>query len=89
MHTDSSVSFNFCSKSIFFFIGSYKKEVLSILIAEAKVDDKPLPKSAGIVLCTQPANERPCYSVASSLIGWVHTQNDPWISDFEDFSSNI
>ena len=26
-----------------------------------------------------PANERPRYIVTSSLIGWAHTQNDPWI----------
>ena len=24
------------------------------------------------------ANERQCYNVTLSLIGWVHTQNDPW-----------
>ena len=27
------------------------------------------------------ANERQCYFVMSSLIGWAHTQNDPCISD--------
>ena len=26
----------------------------------------------------RPANERRCYIVTSSLIGWAHTQNDPW-----------
>ena len=26
-----------------------------------------------------PANERRCYIVTPSLIGWPHTQNDPWI----------
>ena len=31
-----------------------------------------------IVLCMLPANGRRCYIVKSSLIGWVHTQNDPW-----------
>ena len=25
-----------------------------------------------------PANESWCYNVASFLIGWAHTQNDPW-----------
>ena len=30
----------------------------------------------GIILCIHPANDRWCYSVTSSLIGWVHTQND-------------
>ena len=33
---------------------------------------------AGIFLCMHPANERWCFNV-SSLIGWVHTQNDPWL----------
>ena len=32
---------------------------------------------AGIVLCMRPANERRCYNVTPSLIGWVHAQNDP------------
>ena len=26
----------------------------------------------------RPANERRRYTVTPSLIGWVHTQNDPW-----------
>ena len=34
--------------------------------------------NAGIILCMRPANERRCYIVMSSLIGWAHTQNDPW-----------
>ena len=29
-------------------------------------------------LCMRSANERRRYSVTSSLIGWAHTQNDPW-----------
>ena len=32
---------------------------------------------SGIILCMHPANERRRYDVTSSLIGWVHTQNDP------------
>ena len=32
---------------------------------------------AGIILCMSPANERWCYIVMLSLIGWAHTQNDP------------
>ena len=32
----------------------------------------------GIILCMRPANERRRYIVTSSLIGWAHTQNDPW-----------
>ena len=33
----------------------------------------------GIILCMHPANERWCYRVTPSLIGWVHTQSDPWV----------
>ena len=34
----------------------------------------------GIVLCMRSANERRRYNVTSPLIGWAHTQNDPWKS---------
>ena len=33
----------------------------------------------GIILGMCPANERQRYNVTPSLIGWVHSQNDPWI----------
>ena len=33
-----------------------------------------------ILLCMHPVNERRRYIVTSSLIGWVHTQNDICIS---------
>ena len=33
--------------------------------------------TAGIILCMCPANERRCYNVTLSLIGWAHSQNDP------------
>ena len=36
------------------------------------------PAHSGIILCMPPANERWRYSVTPSLIGWVHTQNDPF-----------
>ena len=32
----------------------------------------------GVSLCMRPANEIRRYNVTSSLIGWAHTQNDPW-----------
>ena len=35
-------------------------------------------KHAGINLSMRPANERRRYIVTSSLIGWAHTQNNPW-----------
>ena len=34
--------------------------------------------SPGIILCMCPVNGRRRYNVMSSLIGWTHTQNDPW-----------
>ena len=33
----------------------------------------------GIILCMHPANERQRYNVTLSLIGWVHSQYDPWL----------
>ena len=38
----------------------------------------PVVNTVGIILCMHPANERWRYSVTPSLIGWAHTQNDPW-----------
>ena len=32
----------------------------------------------GIILSMRPAKGRRRYNVTSSLIGWTHTQNDPW-----------
>ena len=34
-------------------------------------------RHTGIILCICPTNEGQCYNVTVSLIGWVHTQNDP------------
>ena len=33
-----------------------------------------------IILCMRPANDRQRYNAMSCLIGWAHTQNDPWWS---------
>ena len=33
--------------------------------------------TSGIILCVCPVKERQRYNVTSSLIGWVHKQNDP------------
>ena len=39
--------------------------------------------NTGIILYTRSAKERGCYIVTSSLIGWVHAQNDPcWYLNF-------
>ena len=34
----------------------------------------------GIILGMGLANERWCYNVTLSLIGWAHTQNDPYMN---------
>ena len=39
---------------------------------------KTFPRKSGIFLHMRSANERRCYIVRSSLIGWAHTRNDPW-----------
>ena len=36
-----------------------------------------ITSNAGSLVWMFPANERRCYNVTSSLIGWVHSQNDP------------
>ena len=35
-------------------------------------------EASEIILCLGSANERRRYAVMPSLIGWSHTQNDPW-----------
>ena len=40
---------------------------------------KGLFMCVGIILGMGSANERRCYIVMSSLIGWAHTQNDPCV----------
>ena len=47
--------------------------VLSVLMALCMEN---LP--SGIMLCMISANERGCYTVMSSLIGWAHTQDGPY-----------
>ena len=46
--------------------------------------------ASGIILGMGSANERWCYSVMSSLIGWAHTQNDPcaWLTGYITISQN-
>ena len=39
--------------------------------------------TTGIILWMHPVNERWRYNVTSSLIGLVHSQNDPWTSYFK------
>ena len=38
------------------------------------------PDLTGIILCICPANERRCYNVTSSVIGWAHSQNNPCLN---------
>ena len=44
---------------------------------------------SGIILCMHLANERWCYIVTSSFIGWVHTQHDPWFFFSKSKVTNI
>ena len=39
--------------------------------------DQQLHVIPGLILGLQPANERRCYFVTTSLIGWVQTYNHP------------
>ena len=50
---------------------------MSSTIAPSLMFWRPSP---GIILSMHPANERRCYNVTLSLIGWVHTKTYPWIS---------
>ena len=50
-----------------------KNGLLGICVGELN-----LFKSSGIILCMCLANERWRNIVMLCLIGWVHTQNDPW-----------
>ena len=43
----------------------------------------------GIILGMGWANERWCYIVTSSLIGWAHTQNDPRIIVILNTNNNL
>ena len=54
----------------------YELLVIKIKIFESRTFSKTV--KSGIILCMCPANERWRYSVTSSLIGWAHTQNDPY-----------
>ena len=44
---------------------------------------------SGIILCMCPANKRRRYIVTSALIGWAHTQNDPWAHDGMPVSTGV
>ena len=50
----------------------------------SKQSSKQMVGSSEIILCVRPANEIWRYIVTSSLIGQVHTQNDPWIHSDRD-----
>ena len=40
-----------------------------------------LSQDLGIISSMRSANDRWRYNVTSSLIGWAHTQDDPWDQD--------
>ena len=63
-----------------------EEDIQEDVFEEEIVEDLPPPDCpeqqvtlSGITLCMRLANERRRYNVASSPIGWPHTQNDPGI----------
>ena len=60
-------------------ICSYVTSIVSILLW-VKIDYviTGLNCITGINFSMRPANERRCYNVTSSLIGWAHTKHNPW-----------
>ena len=63
-----------CTKTIFWH--QWNSEHWSVVFVWAAFCLKS--KDSGIILYMCPVNERWCYNVTPSLIGWAHTQNDPW-----------
>ena len=57
----------------------------NMLFSEVLTESNSVGKS-GILLCMVPTNERRRYIVMSSLIGWAHTQKDPWVDAYKYFS---
>ena len=49
----------------------------TLLCKKMENDQEHVMQHPGIILCMRPANESRRYNVTSSLIGWVHAQNDP------------
>ena len=43
--------------------------------------------STGLDLTLRPANERRCYKVTASPIGWAQTQNQPWYIIYASLAS--
>ena len=52
---------------------------MDMLIPDLIIICTCLNNIAEIILWMHPANERQGYNVTSSLIGWAHSQNDPYI----------
>ena len=57
------------------------KQIVKLILTRTQLCEHTLTQnleSERIILCVRSASERWCYSVTPSLIGWAHTQNDPW-----------
>ena len=65
----------YCSKSLVISIPTHEGNIWNGFFREFNKFDLCC---TFVILCMHPANERRRYSVTSSLIGWLHTQNDPW-----------
>ena len=62
---------------------------LGMELFRSSLVQKGLCQVCRVILCMRPANERWRYSVMPSLIGWVHTQNDPWVCYDTDFDISV
>ena len=66
LYIKSAVTRNYSEKSI--------NSILDYISTSKQVRNS----NSGLILWMRPTHERLRHNVASSLIGWAHTQNDPW-----------
>ena len=77
----SNTTWNGNCNSMSIFIGLYLAAFineLSVVHAPWMVCKHDVTAISEIILCMCPTNERWRYNVTPSLIGWAHTQNDPY-----------
>ena len=72
--TTSEWSIILLPNKVWLILGILRYFELTFVFSEALKGDG----IAGIILWICPVNERLHYNVTPSLIGWAHTQNDPW-----------
>ena len=87
---DTILAFIKCQDYVRTIVWSLEVSVWSFQLKETRLSDgydilliKKLSKVSwftGIILDMDSANERLCYNVTASLIGWAHIQNDPFLN---------